>query len=383
MIAFDFKLMFSVARKSIAGLKHMDRHHRPRRIAILLMNLFFFGISEMIHWACFFLDELFFPDYRKVNVFEPLFIVGLPRSGTTHIHRLIAKDPQFTSFRLWEILLAPSIVQKKLFKALGVLDRKLGNPVSQFILKFEKEKLKNKFHEIGLFKPEEDDPILLHIFSSFFLVFMFPFDERVRRFSRFDLELPAADRDRIMKFYKQCVQRHLYVFGKDKRFLSKNPAFSPKIQSIGETFPDAKVIYMARNPLQAVASGMSIRSFWLDRLHSPLSPEDMQSFIIERTLFFYSHPLEILSAWPENRHAFVNYDSLVADPEKTVLEIYERFGLNVSPSYRAALSLDKIRSFTYRSRHRYAAEDFGISRDTIISLFQNIFEKFGFDKNSN
>ena len=212
---------------------------------------------------------------------------------------------------------------------------------------------------------------------------MFPFDERVRRFSRFDLELPAADRDRIMKFYKQCVQRHLYVFGKDKRFLSKNPAFSPKIQSIGETFPDAKVIYMARNPLQAVASGMSIRSFWLDRLHSPLSPEDMQSFIIERTLFFYSHPLEILSAWPENRHAFVNYDSLVADPEKTVLEIYERFGLNVSPSYRAALSLDKIRSFTYRSRHRYAAEDFGISRDTIISLFQNIFEKFGFDKNSN
>jgi hypothetical protein len=318
-----------------------------------------------------------------VRVREPVFIIGLPRSGTTHMHRLLAKDPQFTSFRLWEIMLAPSIVQKKLFKALGVLDRKLGNPASRFILRFEKEKLKNKFHETGLFKPEEDDPILLHIFSSFFLVFMFPLDEYVRRFSRFDLEIPAAERIRIMKFYQQCVQRHLYVFGKEKRFLSKNPAFSPKIQSIKETFPDAKVIYMARNPLQAVASGMSIRSFWLDRLSSPLSPEAVQSFIIQRALFFYNYPLEILSAWPKNRHAFVNYDLLIADPEQTVLDIYERLCLDVSTPYRTALSLEKIQSLSYRSQHRYASEDFGISHDAIISLFQNVFEKFGFDKHSN
>jgi omega-hydroxy-beta-dihydromenaquinone-9 sulfotransferase len=382
MIAFDFKLMFRLARKSVAGLKDMDRRHRPRRIAVLLINLLFYSLSEMVHWTCFILDELLFPDYRKIDVLEPVFIVGLPRSGTTHFHRLMAKDPRFTSFRLWEILLAPSIVQKKFFKALGVLDRKLGNPVSRFILQFEKEKLQNKFHEIGLFKPEEDDPILLHIFSSFFLFFIFPFDDEVNHFSRFDLEIPASERVRIMKFYKQCVQRHLYVFGKDKRFLSKNPAFTPKIQSIGETFPDAKVIYMARNPLQAVASGMSIRSFWLDRLYSPLSPEAIQSFIVQRALFFYTYPLETLSAWPENRHALVNYDSLIADPEKTVLDVYKRLDMDVSTSYRTALSLDKIRSFAYRSRHHYASEDFGISRDTILSLFQNVLDQFGFDKKS-
>ncbi|MBI5589048.1 MAG: sulfotransferase [Deltaproteobacteria bacterium] len=382
MIAFDFKLMVRLAHRSIFELKDMDSRCKSRRIAMLLINLFFYGLSEMIHWTCFFLDEFFFPDYRQVDVIEPVFIAGLPRSGTTHMHRLMAKDPQFTSFRLWEILLAPSIVQKKFYKAMGVLDRKLGSPISRFIDKFEKAAFKNKFHEIGLFKPEEDDPILLHIFSSFFLVFMFPFDEDVRRFSRFDLEIPAAERARIMKFYKQCVQRHLYVFGKDKRFLSKNPAFSPKIRSIGETFPDAKVIYMARNPLQAVASGMSFRSFLLDHLYFPLSPEAIQSLILQNALFFYTHPLEILSAWQENRHAFVNYDSLIADSEKTVLDVYHRFGLNVSTPYRRALSLDKIRSFAYRSRHCYAPEDFGISRDTIISLFKQVFDKFGFDMNS-
>src|SRR4029450_8548812 len=67
----------------------------------------------------------------------------------------------------------------------------------------------------------------------------------------------AADRkQRTMKFYKSMLQRHMYATGK-KYFVAKNPAFSPKIATLLELFPDARIIYLARNPLDMLPSTVS------------------------------------------------------------------------------------------------------------------------------
>ena len=65
-----------------------------------------------------------FPGYREVEIRDPVHVVGIPRSGTTYMHRALAAHPGFTSLRKWELLLAPSVTKKKFFfLLLGRLDR--------------------------------------------------------------------------------------------------------------------------------------------------------------------------------------------------------------------------------------------------------------------
>ncbi|MEM6704121.1 MAG: sulfotransferase, partial [Acidobacteriota bacterium] len=68
---------------------------RPRRgrwlrqdLALLVFLLIFVPL-QCVHWLGFLLDELFYRGYRRVRIERPLFILGLPRSGTTHLHRTL------------------------------------------------------------------------------------------------------------------------------------------------------------------------------------------------------------------------------------------------------------------------------------------------------
>ena len=74
----------------------------PRRLMLLLPAWCLFGVLNTLHWIGFVLDEVFFRGYRDVTVQRPIHVVGVPRSGTTHLHRILAHDRAFTSFTLIE-----------------------------------------------------------------------------------------------------------------------------------------------------------------------------------------------------------------------------------------------------------------------------------------
>ncbi|MGB0184984.1 MAG: sulfotransferase, partial [Opitutales bacterium] len=68
-----------------------------RRILFLLLAPLLLAV-QVFHWLGLFLDELLFPNYRKVKIEAPVFITGIPRSGTTFVHRTLAHDSmQFTT----------------------------------------------------------------------------------------------------------------------------------------------------------------------------------------------------------------------------------------------------------------------------------------------
>lgn len=220
-MTFDFKLMLHMYVKSIFSYHETGARFTIKRILFVLSFPVWYGFLEIVTWTCLFLDELFFPAYRKVKIKKPVFIAGFPRSGTTYLHRVMDSDRQFSSLKMWEIVFAPSILQKKFFLLLGRLDRKMGKPLYRAVVKLEDKVFagSRSMHKISHFEAEEDEIILIHIFSSLFLTFMFPFDE-MNRFSRFDTGVSPERRKKIMGFYKKCVQRHLYVFGPNKHFLS-------------------------------------------------------------------------------------------------------------------------------------------------------------------
>jgi hypothetical protein len=382
LMSFNFKLMFQLVCKSLFACRGTNARLTPKRMAAILILFPVFILFELANCIGFMLDEILFRDYRRSEVNQPVFIVGVPRSGTTFMHRLFAKDREmFTSIKSWEILFAPSVTQKKFLMALGAIDRRIGSPIRKKIIIWEEKGLQemNRMHKGSLFLPEEDEQILIHIFSSFFLGFAFPFEEAILPFWWFDEKMPARDRTRIMSFYKRCVQCHMYVFGKGKRFLSKNPAFCSKVRSLNETFPDAKVICMVRTPLEVLPSMLSLFAYISGIFMSPIEPYPMHEALLKVAAYIYRYPIDQLEKWPPERQSVIRYNTLVQNPEQTVLSLYDRFGLNMSPQYRQVLQEEMHRARQYKSSHRYSLEQCGLTREQVVSDYSDIFERFGFD----
>ncbi|MEK7795485.1 MAG: sulfotransferase [Candidatus Hydrogenedentota bacterium] len=341
------------------------------------------GIGQAIHRMCLALDTVLFPGFRKVDVSAPVLMMGIPRSGTTFLHRVLSKDTDtFTTFSLWELMFAPSIVERKMFLGLAVIDKTLGGS-GQRLLRWADRRFfaeVRKIHHVSLFEPEEDDLVLFPIFGSLFLLFPFPFEEELWHYARFDTETPRAERERIMRFYRECVQRHLYVHGTDKIFLSKNPTFSSKVDSLRETFPDARLICNVRTPYEAAPSLLSFLTFSWRKFRNDDCGFGFRDMILKLTGYWYRWPMERLPKWPDFQHEFVLYDELRARPREVVEELYERFGLSISPRFHAVLDEEEARAQAYESRHEYSLEQYSLSEDSILEQYEDVFEYYGFDK---
>ncbi len=357
-------------------------HARPtlKRVGIVSIVIPLLLLLQICHWLGFLLDEILFRKYRQVIVRAPVFILGLPRSGTTFLHRMLARDTEnYTTMQLWEMLLAPSITERKLLMALATLDHWLGGFGYRLVRAFDKRVFArgSKIHKISLFQPEEDELLLLPLFSSIFLVHLFPFPQAIWHIVHFDSAMPPADRQRIMSFYRRCVQRHLYVHGPNKRFLSKNPAFTSKIDALDEYFPDAKVICNVRDPLEAIPSFLSYMYYTTGCFDNDLRRYSFRDKVLRISDHWYRYPMERLFYWPDNRHAIVRYDDLIANPLGTVRDVYERLRLDISPAFAEHLREEHVKSCTYRSEHTYSLGQYGLTPTDILERFHYVNEYYG------
>ncbi|MEX1071121.1 MAG: sulfotransferase, partial [Anaerolineales bacterium] len=161
-------------------------------------------IHQFLTIVSFYLDEILFPAYRKQVVVAPVFIVGNFRCGSTLLQRLLARDPEhFTSMNVTEIYIAPTITQRKFWELVGWLDKVLvGGRGRKWIENRDRKWLDSiQMHKVGLFTPEEDEGLLITIWSTMFLQFVFPVMGELPPFDQFDEKMPARQRQRIMGFY--------------------------------------------------------------------------------------------------------------------------------------------------------------------------------------
>ncbi len=338
---------------------------------------------QAVHRFAFLIDDLLFSGYKQIRVREPLFIVGVPRSGTTYLHRLLAQDDErFVVFRFWELLLAPAICQRKLFLGAMRIDRILGGPVKRVLTAAERLLFHglDDIHRSSLAAPEEDYFAFLPICACFLLIALFPEDEALWRLSRFDEAVPEGERERIMAFHYACFQRHLYIHGEDRRILSKNPSFSSLIRALDRTYPDSRIICCLRNPLQAVPSLVSSMTTAADILHNGAGEPAFQKRLTEMALFYYRHLTGHLPRMPEDRHAFLTMEALKADSDGQVRGVYRRLGYSLSPAFASALRRESRQARHHVSRHRYSLEQFGIPPERLTTELGALFEAFSFQK---
>jgi len=315
-------------------------------------------------------DNLFYPDYQKQNVSEPVFIVGNFRSGTTFLHRLLTKDDQSTSFTSFELYMAPSVVGRKFYRWLLKVNYAVGNPARWVIGLFNRIVEKETYmHKIGLDEAEEDGQVLFHVWSSFDLLAFFPFPKLIKKYIYYDDQVPAEVKKRDMDYYSEIVRKHIYSHG-GKRYISKNPSYSPKVKTLHQYFPDAKFINIVRNPLQVIPSTISLYSKHCHTYGDPENEYNLQESVIEHSKHWYLYPHQYLKSLPANQYVRVLYKDLVADPEGTIRDIYQRFNFEISPEFAEVLRTEAEKAKSYKSKHNYSLKKMGLSKQRIECEFR-------------
>lgn len=351
-----------------------------KRFLVMAGFLPLFGAVQALHWLGFVLDELFFPGYRTITVRKPVFVVGVPRSGTTFLHHVLAKDQQFTTFRTWECLFAPSIIERKICLGLAQLDNRIGRPLGRLVKGLEKHILGGleDIHAMALNAPEEDYFVFMPILACFILIVPFFYTESIWRMAFFDRDMPERRKQWIMTYYKRCLQKHLYVHGPEKRLLSKNPSFSSLVGSLNRTFPDCCFICCVRDPMKTMPSQLSSLKSGLKLFGIDPHSEVLKNRMLHVFLFYYDNLMCVLSALPLNRHVFLPIEAVKSDLTRTIGGAYQQLGIPLDLNFIRQLCIEGTNVRSYASRHIYSLEQFGLDERTLRKRFAKVYEQYEF-----
>ncbi len=306
------------------------------------------------------LDPLFFPKLRDPAPLRPIVVVGNPRTGTTFLHRFLVSHRVGAGTELWQMLY-PSLVEQRLVRpALPLLElfspTRFHNPAA---------------HETGLTAVETDDASLFfRHFDGFFLYgFLLAFaDEDLRH--HFD---PAVRDTNARDFaWLEALWRRTQVSHGQDRVVAKLFSLGPRLPAFLGAFPQARVLYTARDPLSVLPSAMSLVTGVLDaRFGFWRLPEPLRRRYLDR---LYTALVELMRRFHADQQAgripgeqvyLVSFDRLMRDFEPLMGEILRFLGVEPSAGLRAAITAQARTQRSFQSGHAYDLDRFGLRADRI------------------
>jgi omega-hydroxy-beta-dihydromenaquinone-9 sulfotransferase len=269
----------------------------------------------------------------------PLFIVGHWRSGTTHMHNLLGRDPNHTYSTLYQCVFPDHFLTTG-----DVGPRLLRGALS------ETRSYDNVAH--GWDAAAEDEIALMKLTDglSFYTALMFP--DQAPRYEKYIDFLEATPEER--RTWKRALEyfiKKVMIDTDNKRVVVKSCAHSARIRLILDLFPDAKFVHIHRHPARTFRSMLHMRGKvdWENFLHRPDrsfvdARRDHTATIGER---LYTRLIEDRALIPEGNLVEVRYDDLVGNELEVLRHIYGTLRLPDWDAYEHAIKpyLDSIAGY--------------------------------------
>jgi len=350
----------------------------PGRSRMLFKLVVLVPLEYLFHATCFLLDYVLFPQLWRQKVERPVFIVGHARSGTTLAHRLLAADgDSFSYFLYWEMFF-PSLLQKKVISWLGALDaRCLGSAIHKRLVAWDDKTFGpyRHMHNMSLWNSEEDQFVMRGAFVTQQWSLDVPMMDIIDLF-HVD-KMPTKKRRRWMHHYRECVKRQLLLRGGDKIHLSKNPVMSGWVEAIIETFPDARIGVMMRNPLECIPSVLKLVELsWKGKGWTPQDYEESLRVLTDISFETFHNPRDALSRHAETPQIVIDYRSLTTEPRATITEVYKALGMELSEEFDTFLHDQEEKEKSHKTHFEYSIDDFEVSADRIESELSNFFDEY-------
>jgi hypothetical protein len=329
-----------------------------------------------------FADQWLSPNWHRVAMNGPVFIIGHQRSGSTFLHRALARDPNALALNLRQMML-PAISGQRLWEAVF----RPGSRPANWLDRLQDRHLGelDAVHHIRLDSIEEDEFVFLAAYRSGMAVNSSPAvagDEELDRLRDFR-SWSEADRRMALEWYRACLLKAAYraevkAPNPDRWIVAKNPAFSQRIPDLLKVFPSARFINLVRNPLQAVPSRLSlVRAIW--RLRRPdfetMSTDEVEAIVAdsERT---YKLALNDLRDLPRETAITIRFEALASEPNAVLKRIYDQLRLPGAPVPVSERADRKDTAGT--SSHSYSLEEFGLTEAGLRRRFAPVMKAYGF-----
>ncbi len=315
-------------------------------------------------------DHLLFWSIRK-PLKDPIIIVGNPRSGTTFLHRFLIKQKIGSGSQLWQMLYPSVLVQKCIRPLLPLMER--ISPARHH---------STEAHKTSLTSVETDDvSLLFRYLDGFFLYgFFLTFDDE-DLFHWVDPDIRDTSA-RDFKWFESIWKRNI-LSNKGKRYIGKLFSLSSNLPSFQRQFNDAKILYMIRDPLSVIPSGLSLVTGVLDKRFDFWSlDEDIKRRSINR---LYLALVELLKRfqqdWVNNKIdkdkvMIVQFDTMMNDFETLMNGILDFIGTDKNDELGKAIKETAESQRQYQSGHKYDLEKFGLTEDQIKSDCKEIYQTF-------
>ncbi|ANH37400.1 Sulfotransferase domain protein [Nocardioides dokdonensis FR1436] len=299
------------------------------------------------------------PQHADVPVERPIFVMGLPRTGTTALHRLLVSDPGHQGLEMW----LTQFPQPRPPRGTWEADPIFAAMQEAFSAHHVEDPEYMGIHYMDATSVEECWRLLRQTGKSNSY-------ESLANLPRYTDWLRGQDWTDAYARHRQNLQL-IGMNDPEKRWVLKNPSHMTALDALMRVYPDALVVYTHRDPVSCIASSCSL-SAATTAGHS----DTYVGGVIGHTQ---------LDLWSRAYHSFhdarprydqaqfvdVDFADLQGDPIGTVRGVYDAFGLSLSAEAEAVVrEIDaEARSGHARPSHQYSLKDYGLSETQVRDAF--------------
>ncbi|MBS9372971.1 sulfotransferase family protein [Rhodococcus sp. B50] len=291
------------------------------------------------------------PEHADVPVTRPIFVTGLPRTGTTALHRLLVADPAHQGLEMWLTEMPQPRPPRETWAE---------NPVFAGIeAGFAQHHVEHPefmgVHYMSAAEVEECWQLLRQSFRSISYECL----AHLPTYSRW-----LAGQDWTAAYARH--RRNLQLIGlpdAGKRWVLKNPSHLFALDELLEVYPDALVVVTHRDPRTVIPSVCSLAAQATDGWSEAFAGQTIGRSQLDLWARGFDHFTEARRRHDPARFADVDYRDFVADPLGTVGSLYDRFDLPFTPGAERAMAdlHEESRSGARKPEHRYTLEEFGLT----------------------
>jgi hypothetical protein len=306
------------------------------------------------------------PNAAEESVTNPVIIIGMPRSGTTKLHRMMARDVRFQTLPLWKIL-NPVPLGPDPDTRVEIAEGFVG------MLRQESADFAAA-HPMDAREVDEEEFLMEHTFLTYAAFYQ----ARIPSYQAWVLKQNFDRWYREFHRLLQLMQNHDSAAG--RRWLLKAPSHTAHLDKIFEYFPEAVIVHCHRDPQSVVPSlcGLirAVRVLYSDQVDL----EEIGAWALDHWPPLLELHTRQRDHWLAEGKTIIDvpYSRLVSDGLPVIEELYRRAGIEFSADARAAVVAWQDDNPQHRhGRHRYDMAEFGLSPDAIDREFAGYCERFG------
>lgn len=307
------------------------------------------------------------PEILETPIPRPLFILGLPRTGTTLLHNLLACDPNARFIRLCEGLFPSPPPSPETWAG----DPRIAATEEMVAGYLQLAPQLPTAHALVPTGAEE----CLWLFEHSFADMIHELSAHVPSYSDW---LSHHEGDPI---YYQDYRRMVQVLGfrwPGEHWVFKAPRHLMGLSGLLEVFPDARIVWTHRDPVEVIPSLCSLCKFDREIFTDGADTAAIGDHWFGRLRDAVNKAVGIRATDPQaDRYFDVDYRAMVSDPIESVRQIYDQHGYAFTPEFETAMQkwLAENRQHKH-GKHVYSLADYGLREDRVNEGFADYREQF-------